>query len=175
MISLSWHVCQPHPSLPCTRGATMCHLAHSTHVDAYVHTTVYGHIHAYAPKIDEHVHLTGSSPCTMYHLLMNTFPTLLLMCTYMLVHLHVAFSFFYCLLIQVHEKKKEKKGGFSSLLLAPLRRISESQAISDAAGRTLSQLSYAAFTHHHTGNGPESILLVGAHYAPRLCFGRSRA
>ena len=92
------------------QGPTMCHLAHSTHVDAYVHTTIYVHIHAYAHKIDEHVHLTGSSPCTMYHLLMNTFPTLLLMCTYMLVHLHVAFSFFYCLLIQVHEKKKEKKG-----------------------------------------------------------------
>ena len=36
MISLSWHVCQPHPSLPCT----MCHLAHSTHVDAYVHTII---------------------------------------------------------------------------------------------------------------------------------------
>ena len=43
----------------------MCHLAHSTHVDAYVHTTIYVHIHAYAPKIDEHVHLTGV--IAMYH------------------------------------------------------------------------------------------------------------
>ena len=49
----------------------MRHLAHSTHVDAYVHTTymkhttIYVHIHAYAPKIDEHVHLTGV--IIMYH------------------------------------------------------------------------------------------------------------
>ena len=40
-----------HCHAPCVR-----HLAHSTHVDAYVHTTIHVHIHAtYAPKIDEHV------------------------------------------------------------------------------------------------------------------------
>ena len=39
----------------CIDHRNVYHLAHySTHVDAYVHTTIDVHIHAGAPKISEH-------------------------------------------------------------------------------------------------------------------------
>ena len=46
-------------------------------------------------------------PCITFWWI-RCFPTLLLMCTYMLVHLHVAFSFFYW--FRCTKKKKKKRG-----------------------------------------------------------------